>query len=425
MCYTRFRLIIVADGSLSESMAVNKKYGKAYAEFCFCIFHGRHNIQIIEEILLKIDINPLNNLNAVSSQLTYTATFYLNSIEITKRSLCLYNLYNLNMNWFCKTFILISIACLSANVFAQKSNKPVNLIFDSDMGPDYDDVGAIAILHALADKGEVKILATMASTKYDGVAGVLDVFNTYFKRPYIPIGVPKGDAQTLRDWQHWTDTVLSRYPHKIKTNDDAQDAVKLYRKILASQPDASVTVVTVGFFTNLSNLLNTKADEYSTLSGMELVKRKVKLLVSMAGKYPSGYEFNIMKDVPASNNVFTNWPTQIIFSGFEIGEKIKAGLPLINNVTIKNDPVKDVFRISIPLAKEDADGRKSWDETAVLVAIKSYQPWYNLHTGHIGSITPEGKNTWDDSGKGQAYLVEKADYKQVQMLINELIMHQP
>jgi inosine-uridine nucleoside N-ribohydrolase len=301
--------------------------------------------------------------------------------------------------------------------------KPVNIIFDSDMGPDYDDVGAIAILHALADKGEAHILATVASTRYDGVAGVMNVFNTYFKRPDLPIGIPKNGLD-LCDWQHWSDTLLAKYPHKIKSNDEVPDAVQVYRKILASQPDRGVTIVTVGFLTNLSNLLNTNADEYSKLNGKELVARKVKLLVCMAGKFPSGYEFNVMKDAKASQNVYANWPTQIILSGFEIGEKIFAGIPLIHNDRIKNSPVKDVFRMSIPMAKEDSLGRKSWDETAVLVAIKGYSQLYTLHHGRM-SVADDGKNNWDDNGNGQAYLVEKVDYKEVEKLINELIQYQP
>jgi inosine-uridine nucleoside N-ribohydrolase len=322
-----------------------------------------------------------------------------------------------------KKTILLLLFCFAASAFAQKA-KPANIIFDSDMGPDYDDVGAITILHNYADKGEANILATIASTKYDGVAGVLNVFNTYFKRPNIPVGVPKGDALTLRDWQHWTDTLLARYPHKIKTNNEAEDAVKLYRKILSAQPDNSVTVVTIGFLTNLSNLLNTGGDGFSPLSGSELLKKKVKLLVCMAGKFPSGYEFNVMKDAPASKNVYANWPTHIIFSGFEIGEKIHVGIPLINNASIKNDPTKDVFRISIPMDKQDAAGRMSWDETAVLVAIKGYSDWYTLHPGRI-TVAADGSNSWDDKGNGQAYLVEKADHTVVQALINQLIMHQP
>jgi inosine-uridine nucleoside N-ribohydrolase len=320
--------------------------------------------------------------------------------------------------------LLITIFCCSVNTIAQQKHKPVNIIFDSDIGPDYDDAGAITILHALADNGEAHILATMASNKYEGIAGVLNVFNTYFKRPDIPIGVPKGDAVDVRDSQHWTDTLLIKYPHKIKTNADAEDAVTLYRKILAGQPDHSVTIVTVGFLTNISNLLNTVADKYSTLDGRQLVKKKVKLLVSMAGKFPSGYEFNVDKDIAASNNVFQNIGIPVIYSGFEIGEKIKTGLPLINNPSI-NTPAKDVFRIAIPQSSGDAAGRMSWDETAVLVAIKGYSPYYSLHKGKIGIVAADGKNTWDDNGEGQAYLVEAADYKTVRILIDSLIMHQP
>src|SRR6266478_52019 len=98
------------------------------------------------------------------------------------------------------------------SVQAQKNSKPVSIIFDSDMGPDYDDVGAITLLHAFADSGKAKILATIASTKYEGVACVMNVFNTYFNRPGIPVAVPKGNALTMRDWQHWTDTLIANYP---------------------------------------------------------------------------------------------------------------------------------------------------------------------------------------------------------------------
>jgi inosine-uridine nucleoside N-ribohydrolase len=322
--------------------------------------------------------------------------------------------------------ILIASFCLVmiGRAEGQSKRDQVNLIFDSDMGPDYDDVGAITILHALADKGEVHILATMASTKYEGVAGVLNIFNTYFDRPNIPVGVPKGQAVTTRDWQHWTDTLLVKYPRQIKTNEEAADAVALYRKILAAQPDKSVTIVTIGFLVNLSNLLNSPADQYSALSGRALIRKKVKLLVSMAGKYPEGYEFNIMQDIVSAKNVFEHWETPVIFSGFEIGEKIKTGIPLIRNAAISYDPVKDVFRISMPKAAEDSAGRKSWDETAVLIAIRGYKPYYTLHTGKI-KVAENGHNTWDDKGTGQAYLVEKQNPIEVQKLINELIMYQP
>ena len=314
---------------------------------------------------------------------------------------------------------LLFVLLLSA-----QNKKLVSIIFDSDMGPDYDDVGAITMLHAFADSGDAKILATIASTKYDGIACVLNVFNTYFNRADIPIGVPKGNALMLRDWQHWTDTLIAKYPHKIKNNNEAFDAVELYRKILSQQPMHSVTIITIGFLTNLKKLMESKADKYSSLDGKKLVEEKVKQLVCMAGKFPEGYEFNVDKDIPASQFVFDSWPTEILFSGFEIGAKIKAGLPLINNNAINNSPVKDVFKMCIPMAKEDSAGRMSWDETAVMVAVKGIWPFYHLHHGHI-QVSDEGKITWRDMDKTQAYLIEIRPSVEAEKFINNAIMHQP
>jgi pyrimidine-specific ribonucleoside hydrolase len=319
-------------------------------------------------------------------------------------------------------------ACLllsSISIVAQKNRpKIVSLIFDTDMGPDYDDVGAIALMHAYADSGQVRILATIASTKYEGVGGVLSVFNTYFNRATIPIAVPKGMALELKDKQHWSDTLLAKYPHQIKNNEEVPDAVALYRKVLAAQPDKSVTVVTIGFLTNLANLYQSKPDNYSALDGKTLIKKKVKLLVCMAGRFPKGREFNVQEDAPASQMVFNNWETPIIFSGFEIGLKIKTGLPLISNTAIQNSPVKDAFSISIPQDPEDRAGRCSWDETAVLVAIKGYSPWYTLQEGKM-EVAADGSNTWNENGKGQFHLIESKPYSEVQSLINYLMMHQP
>lgn len=307
--------------------------------------------------------------------------------------------------------------------FAQ-NKKLQSVIFDSDMGPDYDDVGAITLLHAFADSGFVKILATVSSTNYEGVAGIFNVFNTYFHRPDLPIGVPKKNGLTIRDWQHWSDTLLAKYPHIIKSNGEVPDAADLYRKILANQPDHSVIIITVGFFTNLANLLQTKPDQYSPLTGAQLVQRKVKQLVSMAGIFPDGKEFNVEKDAASSQYVFTHWTTPVLFSGFDIGKKIRTGLPLIQNTEIKNSPVQDVFRICIPMAKEDSAGRMSWDETAVLVAVKGYEPFYTLKKGKM-IVNADGSDVWDDAGKGHSCLVEKLSPAIVQQYINKAIQHQP
>jgi inosine-uridine nucleoside N-ribohydrolase len=323
--------------------------------------------------------------------------------------------------------ILLLFLITSAWIYVQaqpsKYPNPVKVIFDTDMATDYDDVGAITLLHYYADKCKVNILATIASSKYPRVAAVLSVLNTYFNRPNISVGVPTGTASTDADWQKWSDTITAKYPHKIKKNADAMDAVKLYRKILAAQPDTSVTIITVGFFTNIANLLQSAADEYSPLTGEQLIEKKVARMVSMAGRFPSGGEYNMNHVAAATVYVFKHFTRPVIFSGYEIGAQIHTGIPLIRNQKIVNSPVKDVFRISIPQAKEDVNGRMSWDETAVMVGVNGAAPYFNLHYGKV-VVNDDGSNSWIDTGN-QAYLTFARPVTEVQTLINNLMMHQP
>lgn len=314
--------------------------------------------------------------------------------------------------------------CSPTGKSAEKYTGTKRVIFDTDMGPDYDDVGAIALLHAFADSGSVEILATMASTKHENVGPVLDALNTWFGRPDLPIGVPKGSALTMRDGQHWSDTLISKYPHDLMRNDDASDATQLYRQILSQQPDSSVTIITVGFLTNIAALMRSSADDLSPLNGEALIRQKVKQLVCMAGRFPEGREFNIAEDALSARHVFENLDIPILFSGFEIGAKIKTGLPLIRNTAIAKSPVKDVFRISIPLAREDSAGRMSWDQTAVLVGVKGHRPWYTVRRGRI-RVAPDGTNTWSEEGDAHSYLVEDRPAAEVEQLINDLMMHRP
>jgi inosine-uridine nucleoside N-ribohydrolase len=185
-----------------------------------------------------------------------------------------------------------------------------------------------------------------------------------------------------------------------------------------------VTIITVGFLTNLSALLRSQADQYSPLNGRELVQKKVNRLVSMAGKFPSGGEYNIKEDVPAARYVYENFPTKILFSGFEIGDNIRSGIPLVTNAAIRNSPVKDVFRICTSMVPGDKEGRQSWDQTAVLVAVRGYEPWYTVQEGRI-VIEENGNNEWNSEARGQHHLVAKSSPADVAAIINDLMMHQP
>lgn len=322
-----------------------------------------------------------------------------------------------------KFTLLLSLLSISIS-FAQTGDRGgVPMILDTDIGPDYDDVGAMALMHALADRGEVKPLAVMASNKNELVGPTIDAINTWFGRPELPIGVPKGTAPDHGAKQKWPEALVEKYPHKLKKTSNAPDAIQVYRKVLAAQPNHSVTIVTIGFLTNLTGLLESGPDQISPLGGADLVKIKVKQLVSMAGGFPKGREYNVLIDSLASEKVFKEWPTQIIFSGFEIGFKIKTGLKVTANERLKS-PVKDAYAIAMPQSKEDMDGRWSWDQTAVLVAARGAQPYFGMKRGKI--IITGGNNEWQDDAMGQqAYLTELMPMEQVGALIEGLMMWEP
>lgn len=300
---------------------------------------------------------------------------------------------------------------------------PVPIIFDTDMGPDYDDVAALTVLHALADKNEAKILATISSNLDSLVVPCIDVINTYFGRSEIPIGTTTSGVKQGDYWhkEKWTEALVAKYPHRIKSTKDVPCSVEVYRKILASEPDTSVVIITVGFLTNLANLLESKPDEYSQLNGRELVTKKVKRLVAMAGHFPYGKEFNVCSDSDASSKVFAEWETPIILSGFEIGEKILTGKRLIKS-NISETPAKTVY--SICMKQGDFDGRSSWDQTTVLVGVRGTEKYFNTIKGCI-NIYPDGSNTWNNDSNGRhEYLIWKMPVEELTYEIENLMMHE-
>lgn len=329
------------------------------------------------------------------------------------------------MKYFMSLFLIaIFLFWGCTNHTSKNRDKPIKIIFDTDLGPDYDDVGALAFLHAMADSGKAEILATVSSNKHKLVAPSIEIINTYFGRLGLAIGAPKKSGVNLGSSQHWADSIVAKYPHTINSTSEVPDAVDIYRKVLNNQPDNSVTIVTVGFLTNLNNLLQSQPDNSCPLNGYDLVSKKVKMLVCMAGRFPAGREFNIYMDSAASEYVYKNWPGEIIFTGFEIGWEIRTGLKLIKS-EIKNSPVKDVFRISIPLSAEDKDGRMSWDETAVLIGVYGTKGFFDTVRGKI-VVNPDGSNTWENNTEGKhIYVKQKMAIKEMADFIEYRMMHIP
>lgn len=241
------------------------------------------------------------------------------------------------------TKLVISILLglgLSANVFAApieeyvkwteewpepNINTVANIIYDTDMSIDCDDAGALAMLHAMEQKGKVNLLAMMASTSGVYVIPAIDVINTYYGRPDIPLGMLKTRTYVLPAPTNFNLPLTALYDVSNAEHVDGtytRDAVEVYRETLAKQPDNSVTILVAGMQTNLDDLLKSEPDEYSELNGMELVRKKVKMAAIMAG-VRIGYNFNAHPE--SAMYVLDHWPTPIVYT--EGGVNLNSTLP--------------------------------------------------------------------------------------------------
>ncbi len=290
------------------------------------------------------------------------------------------------------------------------ANEPVSIIFDTDMGNDVDDAMALACIHNLEKRNACRLLAVTITKDHPKAAAFVDAINTFYGRPDVPIGVVKGSGVTPEEGKYLkvADTMADgklAYPHDLKSGEDAPDATALLRKTLAEQPDNSVSLVQVGFFTNFVRLLESQPDDISPLSGKELIEKKVKVLVIMAGAFQTvkfdtrHLEYNVKKDIPSAQRLAEDWPGEIIWSGYEIG--VAAAYP---HESIEQDfdyvahhPIKDAYIYYNPPPHD----RPTWDLTAALYAIYPDRGYFELSpAGNV--VVEDDSATWfkpKESGK--------------------------
>ncbi len=274
-------------------------------------------------------------------------------------------------------------------------SQPVKIIFDTDMESDVDDVAALAMLHGLANLGDCEILATISSSLNPWAAPTIDVVNTYFNRPDIPIASVK--TKGVYRNSKYAKVISETYPQDIGLGESVQNATKLYRKILSRQSEKSVVIVTVGYLTNLSKLLNSGPDEYSPLDGKELIREKVKHYVCMGGRFPGeqnpGKFGNFKPDPEATVHVSNEWPTQIIFTtGGDFSNAIPSGKILFSDVVEKGNPVSEAYQIF--LQSWNRTWHHSADLIAVYVAVKGHEPYFELRKHGYFHIFEDGTHVW-------------------------------
>lgn len=250
-----------------------------------------------------------------------------------------------------------------------------NIILDTDIGTDSDDIGALSILCNLARQRKINLLAVTSCTSTTPPVCAIDAICNWYGQK-IPMGnskVPYGD-----DDQHggYARAIAQAYPRDIGI---VPDAVKVLRKALLV---GNVTLVTVGPLNNVAHLLESQADEISEKSGRQLFAENVIEVYSMAGTFTNEWtEWNVAEDVRAmqvaANAITQKWT----LVPYEVGVKVKTGANFLVNA---DSPMKLGYFV------HNGAPRESWDPITAYCAAVECLPtsdWGKLDVSSNGVTT--------------------------------------
>jgi len=283
---------------------------------------------------------------------------------------------------------ILILACLLANVcFAARP-----IIFDTDMGNDVDDALALAMLHAMTDRGECELIGVTLTNANSAAVPYIRMVNRFYGRADLPVGAA---IRHLKDGEGdgYMASVL-RLMHDTDTR-GADPAPSVLRTLLRNAKE-KVTIVQTGFSTNLAALLDSPED-------VALVREKVALVVAMAGNFADGApEYNVRIDAASAKAVFEKWPTPIVFSGFEIGRDLLFPATEIERdfLWAAPNPIAESYKAY----KKMPYDRPTWDLTAALQAVRSNRGYFGLSENGTVSVEANGVTHFHAGGGNRQFL---------------------
>ena len=326
------------------------------------------------------------------------------------------------------TSLFLALSFLFLFSSCSTNNRASKIIFDTDFGGDADDLGALAMLNHFQNKGETEVIAVMCWNLEKYAVNAIDAVNTYYGNPDIPIGRRQGDAHET-PWNH-SKVIAENLPHDVSLN-NVEDATKLYRKLLSESDNHSVVIVAVGPLMNIKSLMESPADEFSSLNGMDLLHTKVKEFVIMGGNFPtSKNEWNFDGNMQGvTKYVLEHIKLPITFSGAELGAAIKTG------EVFKNLPKDSPLYLGFyhfgkyaPWMKHQFKGEiydnATFDQTAVLYAVRNGigNYWHKVVDG-ICVADSIGGNTWQQQfSSNHSYLVLDKDVKEMETELESFML---
>jgi len=332
-----------------------------------------------------------------------------------------------------KRITLMSLLAIAAsvNICSETNAAPVGMILDTDFRSDVDDVGALALLNALADNGECELLGVVASQTGPYVIGAINAVNTWYGRGDVPVGLSPVDDQRFPD--HYAPEIGNpeNYPSS-QSNETAPDSTALYRRLLHEALDKSVVIVVIGSQTCIHLLLKSMRDFEGDGSvhrtGRDLIESKVSKLVIMGGNFVDSEqrEHNINLDQEAARTVAEQWPTPIVYSGFEMGRSVLTGGAMTDP---KLNPVARAYELFPAGGVGTIASTSSYDQTAVYYAVRGVEAegialWELSEPGLVAFPEAKTRFTPDPSGTHQ-HFIARASNEEVAEVIERLMIQEP
>lgn len=269
------------------------------------------------------------------------------------------------------------------------------VILDADLDSDVDDMGALAMLLNMHKAGDINLVGVIVTSDDPFAPACAAAMNTFYGMPDIPVGYLK-DQPRLTNHSRYTKFISNEFPNKLSSWQDAHEAVSLYRQLLAQNTGESVVIITIGHLTSLQRLMESQPDSVSPLSGKELVNGKVKKWICMGGHFPQGKEANFYRPDPQSTvYCVQNWEKEVVFCGWEAGNKIITGGNWLKNKLSSSHPLYRGYELYNNFA-----GRQSWDQIAVLLLTDQSKDFFTFQKGNC-IVHPDGSNSWQDASNGK------------------------
>lgn len=290
-------------------------------------------------------------------------------------------------------------------------------ILGTDWSSDCDDVMAMRIICRAQKQGKIALLGVNVDDNVENGVHSLSAFMQTEGCEDVPIGFDRTAKRVCRNPKYQKRMCL--LPSSLKSNEEAEESVKLYRRLIANAPE-SVEIAEIGYTQSLAALLRSEPDDISPLSGYDLVKTKVKKLWIMAGKWNErgGKEHNFDGTRATQKGgayICKNWPTPITFLGWEVGAEVYAG---------GNLPETDVVGSAIrDYGCDQAKGRNAWDPMLVVLALigDEKEAGYSVVKGKARLCALTGKNYFTPGDGNHAYVIKDKPDEYYTEIINDLL----